>query len=80
MSYNDDFQFLWSHLSGVDGIAASLGMLGVYVEIPHQWFVEHGVRPEGRQSTSRMTWLLSTEELWRLWRESTPKVRWKDVY
>ncbi len=80
MSYNDDFASIWSHLSNADGILRSMDVAGVLVEIPHQWFVQHSLQPFGRQVMDRMTWLLSVEQLYKLWRESNPKVRWKEVY
>lgn len=80
MSYYDDFAILWKHVTNADGITSALKLSAVLVEIPHDWFLEHGLEPFGRQATDQKTWLLSEREIFDLWKESEPKVRWKEVY
>ena len=80
MSYHDEFQGLWRRLNDASAFSHNMEMLNVKVEVPHEWFVKHGLDPIGRQFPDRMTWLLSAEDVWSLWRDADPTVRWKEVY
>ena len=80
MSYNDDFASMYSHLENADITSRSMEMLGVLVEVPNRWFVLHGLRPRGLQNPSRMTWFLTVGQIYNLWRDSNPRLRWKEVY
>ncbi len=80
MSYNDDFHVLWLRMTDANAMALNMDMCGAQIAIPHEWFVKHGLRPIGTQSVHRQAWLLSVEDVWTLWKESDPTVRWKEVY
>ena len=80
MSYNDDFHTLWLRLTDANAMAFNMDMCGAQVVIPHEWFVKHGLQPMGTQSVHRQAWILSVDDVWKLWMESEPTVRWKEVY
>lgn len=80
MSYHDEFSTLYSKIQSAEMHAKAIGMSRALVEIPDLWFREHRLQPVGRQSMDRMTWLVSVNDIWHLWRETNPTTRWKEVY
>lgn len=80
MSYHDTFSLIYNSIQNADAHARAVGMCGALIEVPQSWFVEHNLRPVGRQVVDRQAWLVSVEEIWTLWRESEPTTRWKEVY
>lgn len=84
MSYEDDFKELHRTLEDADSFARNMGMGMVLLEIPFEWFERHGVsaRDYGIQGPYPFvkSVLLGEVQVLGLWKKSTPKTRWKEVY